>query len=274
VIVCRMPTDEQQFLSTKSSTWNTWGVACRPTLLFVVAFALNITPHEVVHGITSYLLGFNSILFQMWVNPDAAEVTSGQAATIAASGPLFSLVMGIGSWLFYQRWFRRSSFGLMFLMLAIVGVYSFLGPVAGTAFGGDFHLAFTFLNLSKLASYLASAVGIALLPAFMFFMGKELLRWAPQEFGRAKAVSCTTVAPWLIGPLLLLLLYWPIPKFLIGSTLTGSVFWVFAVLGATIGFPTRQPNETISSLTSADLVLSIVALVMVRFFAYGIRLAH
>jgi hypothetical protein len=49
----------------KSDASPSWGVACRPTLLFVVAFALNVTPHEVVHAVTSYLLGFNSTVFQM-----------------------------------------------------------------------------------------------------------------------------------------------------------------------------------------------------------------
>jgi hypothetical protein len=30
-------------------------------------------------------------------------------------------------------------------MMAMVGIYYFLGPLAGAALGGDFHLAFTFL---------------------------------------------------------------------------------------------------------------------------------
>jgi hypothetical protein len=115
---------------------NPWGVACRPTLLFVVAFALSITPHEAVHAITSYLLGFSSTLFQMWVNPDPAGATPRQLATIAAAGPIFSLAVGAVCWLFYWRLFRRRPSGLLFLMLAIVGIYSFLGPLAGSAMGG------------------------------------------------------------------------------------------------------------------------------------------
>src|SRR6202790_3111081 len=87
-------------------------------------------------------------------------------------------------------------------MIAMVGIYSFLGPLAGAALGGDFHTAFTFLHISMPLGYLASAIGFILLPSFMFHMGKELLRWAPREFGRAKAVACTTLAPWLLGTLL------------------------------------------------------------------------
>jgi hypothetical protein len=80
-------------------------------------------------------------------------------------------------------------------MIAMVGIYSLLGPFVGAALGGDFRTAFTFLLISKPLGYLASAIGFILLPSFMFNMGKEPLRWAPREFGRAKAVACTTLAP-------------------------------------------------------------------------------
>jgi hypothetical protein len=258
----------------KSDVSSSWGVSCRPTLLFVVAFALNVTPHEIVHAITSYLLGFNSTVFQMWVNPDSAEAAPRQLAVIAVSGPLFSLTVGAVCCVLYQRRFRDRPSGLAFLMIAMVGIYSFLGPLAGAALGGDFHTAFTFLHIPTPVDYLTSATGFILLPSFMFHMGKELLRWTPREFDRAKAVACTTLAPWLLGTLLLLLVYWPLPGFLIGSTLGGSAFWAFAVLGAALGFPTRRPAEAISSFTRSDLILTIVTLAMVRLLVNGIRLTH
>jgi len=258
----------------KSDVSNVWGVTCRPTLLFVVAFALNVTPHEIVHAITSYWLGFNSTVFQMWVNPDSAVAMPSQLAIIALSGPLFSLSVGVACWLLYQRRFRERPSGLAFLMMAIVGIYSFLGPLAGAALGGDLHIAFTFLHISTTLSYLASAIGFILLPAFMYGMGRELLRWAPREFGRAQAVVSITLAPWLLGTVLLLLVYWPLPRFLAWSTLAGSAFWVFAVLGAAFGFPTSRTAERISPFTHSDLILTIAALTMVRLLVNGIRLAH
>jgi hypothetical protein len=91
------------------------GVSCRPTLRFVVAFALNVTPHEIVHAITSYLLGFNSTVFQMWVNPDSAEAMPRQLAIITVSGPLFSLAVGAVCWMLYRRRFGDRPFGLTFL---------------------------------------------------------------------------------------------------------------------------------------------------------------
>src|ERR1700721_2682488 len=182
-------------IQSPSNVPNTWGVACRPTLLFVAAYALSITPHEAVHALTSYLLGFSSTLFQMWVNPDPATATSRQLATIAIVGPVFSLAVGVTCWLLYQWRFRRKPAALMFLMLAMVGVYSFLGPLAGSALGGDFSLAFTFLDVPRAPRFGAAAFGCALLPWFMFFMGGKLVGWVPSTFGRAKAVGCTTGAP-------------------------------------------------------------------------------
>jgi len=260
--------------SLESSLLHTRVVTFRPTLLFIVAYALNVTPHEFVHALTGYLLGFNSTVFQMWVNPDSAEASTTQLAIIAVSGPLFSLMVGGICWLLYQRRFRERASGLAFLMMAMVGIYSFLGPLAGAALGGDFHIAFTFLDISRTLSYLASAIGFLLLPWFMYYIGTELIRWAPPEFGRTKAVVCTTLAPWLLGTFLLLALYWPLPRFLVGSTIGGSAFWLFAVLGAVVGFPARRPVETMPSFTRLDLVLTIAAVALVRLLVNGIRLTH
>jgi hypothetical protein len=263
-----------QATQSPSNVPNAWGVASRPTLLFVAAYALSITPHEAVHALMSYLLGFSSTLFQMWVNPDPASATPRQLATIAAVGPVFSLGVGVTCWLLYQRRFRRKPAALMFLMLAMVGVYSFLGPLAGSALGGDFNLAFTFLDVPNAVRYAASAIGFVLLPCFIFFMGGKLVGWAPSNFARAKAVGCTTVAPWLIGTALILLVYWPLPSFLIGSTLGGSVFWLFAVVGAIFKFSTPRPAEAISSFTGWDFMITLIAVAMVRLLVNGVRLTQ
>ena len=138
-----------QSTQSPSNVPNAWGAACRPTLLFVAAYALSVTPHEAVQALTGYLLGFNSTLFQMWVNPDLAGAMPRQLATVAAAGPVFSLTVGVTCWLLYQRRFRQKPAALMFLMLAIVGVNSFLGPLTGSALGGDFNLAFTVLDVPK-----------------------------------------------------------------------------------------------------------------------------
>jgi hypothetical protein len=195
---------------------NILGVAFRPTLLFMTAFALNVTPHEAAHAVASYMLGSNSALYQMWGNPDAAAATPRQLIEIAVAGPLFSLTMGLVSSVLYLWRYSRGPSGLLFLMLAIVGFYLFLGPVAAATFGGDFNVALQFAAVSKLLKNVISVVGVLILPTMMYFMGKELSSWSPLLFSRSKAVLCTTLGPWLSGTILVTLVYLPLPKFLIG----------------------------------------------------------
>lgn len=251
------------------------GIAARPSILFATAFALTTTPHEAAHAVTAYLLGFNLTLFKMWVNPDAASATPAQSFAIAVAGPGFSFVLGSACWLSYRRRYKESPAGLLFLMLAVVSIYSFLGPMAAVAFGGDFNVAFQAASIPKPISYAVSAVGLVLLSAFMVFMGRELLTWARLSDSRVKSITMMIVSPWMIGMLLVLLIYWPLPKFIIGPNLAGSIFWLFAVAGAISvkGSPHRRVYAG-SPPTLFDWSITIVAICMVWSTAHGIRLEH
>jgi hypothetical protein len=249
------------------------GVALRPTLLFMTAFALNVTPHEAAHATVSYMLGFNCTLYQMWVNPDAAAATPRQLIAIAVAGPIFSLTLGLISYVFYLRRYSRRPSGLLFLMLAIVGLYLFLGPVAAAGLGGDFNVALRSAGASRLLMNVISVVGVLVLPTMMYFMGRELSSWAPPWFSRSRAVLCTTVGPWLIGTFLVTLVYLPMPRFLIAPNFVSSAFWAFAVIGVILSKRTVPEVRPIRSLTLADLIVAAAAL-MVRLLVHGLRLAH
>jgi len=248
---------------------NRIGVAVRPTLLFVTAFALNATPHEAVHAATAYMLGFSSTLYQMWVNPDAAAATPRQLIAIAVAGPIFSLTLGLISFVLYRWRYSRRPSGLLFLMLAIIAFYI---PLGGSILG-DIHLALRDGGASKLLMSAISIIAVLMLSTMLYFMGKELCSWAPPLFSRSKAVLCTTVGPWLIGTALMTLVYLPLPKFLIAPNLLGSVFWGFAVIGAIRADRTMPAARPIRSLTRADLIVTAAALMMVRFLVHGVRLA-
>ena len=246
------------------------GVAVRPTVLFVTAFALNATPHEAVHAVTAYMLGFSSTLYQMWVNPDSAAATPRQLIAIAVAGPIFSLIVGLISFALYRWRYSRRPSGLLFLMFAIVAFYI---PLGGSI-AGDIHLALGFGGASKLQMDLISVVAVLMLSTMMFFMGKELCSWAPPWFSRSQAVLCTTAGPWLIGTILMTLVYLPIPRFLIAPNLVSSVFWAFAVIGACFSKRTMPALRPIRSLTPPDLFVTAAALLMVRLLVHGVRLAH
>jgi hypothetical protein len=246
------------------------GVAVRPTILFMTAFALNATPHEAAHAIVSYMLGFSSTLYQMWVNPDAASATPKQLIAIAVAGPIFSLAVGLMSFALYRWRYSRRPSGLLLLMLAITAFYI---PLGGSI-GGDIHLALRLGGASKLLMNAISIVAVLVLSTMMYFMGRELSTWAPPWYSRSKAVLCTTVAPWLLGHVFITLVYLPLPKFLIAPNLVGSVFWVFAVIGAIQADRTISLERPIRSLTRADLIVAAAAFLMVRLLVHGLRLAH
>ncbi|MGB0063784.1 MAG: hypothetical protein WBP85_05005 [Terracidiphilus sp.] len=254
-------------------TLSTLGVAARPTILFVVAYALNTTPHEAFHALTAYWLGFNSTIFQMWVNPEPASATPVALATIAAAGPFFSLTFGVICLLIYSRLRLRPS-GLLLFMLAFVGIVCFLGPVAGAEFGGDFETALTLVRAPGWIAAAVSVIGWLLLLAFTFQMGRELAGWAPRHFGRAASVLSTAVLPPTAGTLLILVLYWPLPRFLIGSIIAGSFFWIPTMIGAAVGCNRLRPERALPVFTGADAIAAIFAIVMIRVFATGVRLAH
>lgn len=261
-------------LSANTAVFPTWSAAARPTLLFVAAYALNSSPHEATHALVAYALGFNSTLFQMWVNPDTASASPRDLAIIAAAGPVFSLAVGAICGLLYWRVSRSRPAGLFLLMMSLIGIYSFLGPLAGASFGGDFQAALEFIDAPKSVRLAATTLGLLLLACWMFCMGMELPRWAPKHSGRLVKVVVTIVAPWVVGVGLVALLYWPLPRPLLGSTFSGSVFWLFAIAGAMYR-TSKKPSESMGvAMGWPDVVLLVSALVLVRILAQGIRIAH
>ena len=258
----------------RTDTVRAVAAAMRPTFIFVVAYALITTPHEVFHALCAYALGFNSTIFKMWVDPDQASATSVQLATIAAAGPFFSLIIGVTCLSIYAKKLRTRSQGLMLLMLTFVGVLSFFGPLAAAPFGGDFHTALTFLETSSWILDSLSVLGWLCIIVLTFLMGHELVGWVPRQLGRTGSVLCAAVAPALIGTLLILAIYWPLPKFVVGSTIAGALFWCPVALGTTWGFKRLRPERVLTGFTWGDSIAAISAIIMIRLFAGGIRLAH
>lgn len=246
----------------------------RPTLLFAAAFALSISPHEVAHGLVAYFLGFDVTLYQMWVYPEAAAARPSQLLLIALAGPLFSLFSGLLYAALYARRYRNSPPGLIFLFFASVSLYSFLGPLVGAAFGGDFNSAARFFAIPWPVLLVCTILGSLALPVFLFFVGRELTRWAPPHFSRWQNVLCTVLAPWILGTLLSLWLYRPLPQYLQNSSLFGSAFWLFAVIGAALAYPRRQSAPVAPAFIPSDYALLAAALLIVRALVQGIHISH
>ena len=243
----------------------------KPTLLFFSALVTNFILHELSHAIAAYLLHIKSSMYQLYVNPDSAHASLSQNIIIAATGPVFSLCLGLLFWWVYKKQ-SFSSIKLFSLYGAITGVNIFFGNVFATSFAGDFHNVELFINLRQTVCYIISGIGLLALITFMFYMGKQLmLFYLPFKTTKATMILYMIVMPVILGIALLLLTYSPLPPNSIPNRIIESMFWIFAVIGA-LRF--KQEENTLktnlSQMNWFDISLTIGVIIVVRIMARGI----
>src|SRR5689334_4269549 len=122
--------------------------AFKPVLLFFLALVLNLILHELSHALIAYGFGIHSTMHQLSVSFDHGTASPTQNVIISITGPIFSLCLGMLSWLVYPK-ISTSSIKLFALYCAIFGVSIFLGNLFATMLGGDFHVAARALNVSQ-----------------------------------------------------------------------------------------------------------------------------
>src|SRR4030095_12522801 len=125
--------------------------------------------------------------------------------------PVFSLVAGVLSWVFYKHTSTLTT-KLLLLYSAIIGISIFFGNVFSTAFAGDFSKMTQLLHFSQSIRYFISAVGLLALILFMFLAGRKFLNVGLFEptHKRANIINGLFI-PWLLGTALLILAYTPLP---------------------------------------------------------------
>src|SRR5262245_11441409 len=94
------------------------GVVLRPVLAFIGAYVLTTSLHELAHAATAYWLGVPSTLFHFYVDVDLTNQTPYVQGLVRASGPVFSLVLGVLCW-FLHRAVRGSWLELPLFYLAV-----------------------------------------------------------------------------------------------------------------------------------------------------------
>ena len=204
----------------------------KPTSLFFSALVTNFILHELSHAIAAYLLHIKSSMYQLYVNPDSAHANLSLNIIIAATGPVFSLCLGLLFWWIYKKQ-SFSSIKLFSLYGAITGINIFFGNVFATSFAGDFHNVELFINLRQTVSYIISGIGLLALITFMFYIGKQLmLFYLPFKTTKATMILYMIIMPVILGIALLLLTYSPLPPNSISNRIIESMFWIFAVIGA------------------------------------------
>jgi hypothetical protein len=208
-------------------------------------------------------------LFQIYVNIDRVHATVGQRALIGIAGPLFSLIAGGICWFAYKH-ARNTRRELPLLYLATFGISMFLGNSLSTAFVGDFSTAAIVLNVPMLWRYAVSIAGAVSLSAFLFLVGKHLVRWAPPHAARWAAVRSLVVLPVPVGTALVILALLPMPAGFAIGMLMASLFWVFAAVG--IFANANRPHDEAQrfALGWADATFALLIVVVIRIMVRGI----
>lgn len=254
---------------TAHAKWTDWVV--RPIVLFVVAYTIVLILHETAHALTAYALKIPSVLFHVYAQIDRTAGTLNQRALVRAAGPVFCLAVGLACWLAYTRW-SRSRAALPLLYFAWFGVGTFFGNLISTPFVGDFSgLALTF-EWPMPMRYATGLVGLLTLCSLSFMMGIELRKWAPATAGRTHATLGMVVLPVVVGTIISMLIFIPIPRVFWGGRIGESFFWIFAVAGTFFSRKRVEHDVANLRLGSADVAILLLAAALVRAMAGGIEL--
>lgn len=196
-------------------------ITINSTILYVIAFLLTTIIHEFLHAIIGSFFESNPIMHHNYVEHLSIEhLTINQKITIALAGPAISLIQGFLSGALYYK-IRNKSHNLIHLFMlwiSVLGFSNFLGYVmTGFLFkNGDIGRAYV-LSDTPLWVQIVLAVLAALLLVFMAYnMTMPYLQlsykkeWVEDGKSRKNFSFHTLFLPWMIGSIIVTILYLPI----------------------------------------------------------------
>lgn len=245
----------------------------RRCLWFASAYTLVIIVHETAHALTGRALGFETRLYQFWVNVEsAAGSTTAARSAYGVAGPAASLLLGLAAWLAYRNRRTRASAAAMPLVnLAAFGIGNFCGNLMSTAFIGDFSNVSNWLGLPQSARVTVSILGAIALITVMVVVGRELRRWIPAAATRVQAVTTAVVLPVSIGTALIILVNQPVPIPGFAMARIGeSAFWLFAAAGTFMAAHPSVEERADLHLRWLDGAIAALVVALVRVMSLGI----
>ena len=175
-----------------------------------------------------------------------------------AHAPALGLIAG-GILLFAYRRRSTSAAGLPLLFLSTGGIAIF------------FEHLISMSPTSALAA-IASITGALASAAILFWQGRELQRWIPQQSGRIFGVIAVAVLPIVAGTAIVIFVNLPLPAgtSFVSARMLEAAFGVFTVIGVATG--QRQPTGGRSfRLWWTDGTILLAAILVVRLMARGIQ---
>jgi hypothetical protein len=225
--------------------------------------------HEFSHAAVALALGVRSTLFNYFADLDltAEQAASNLPALIRVAGPSVCLVAGLLSLFAYKR-LRNSAVELPLLFLSVFGIGTFFGNMMSTAFVGDFSGIAITLGPNMTIRYVLSAVGAIAACAVHFWIGRELIQWAPSGIGRVTAAIGVVVLPVVLGTAIVILVNQPAAS--ANVRIAEASLWLFAVVGALTKTPDPGTKREIRLLHWGDMAFTLLAALVVRLMVRGI----
>lgn len=252
------------------------------TMLFVITTLWQQTLHELAHFVAAIYFHSSEIsLHHNYVQHDMSALSLPARLTIAAAGPLFSLLIGIVFQLICSAYLKRNLLFLFYLFMSVFGYINFGGYllIAPIFTGGDTGFVFHELGFPLWLTITFAIGGAVFLFFAMKMLSKYFVEMATAEImidksARRQFINSLVKYPLYIGICITSLLNLPVVVFLslcypLFSPF--SLFWGFGYLLAT-PYPTTNANKEFEKLTTLSpmlIVAFIVTVIINRLLVYG-----
>ncbi len=194
-------------------------ISLNSTLCYVIAFLATTILHELAHALVGKIFSSAPVMHHNFVvhyNFDVLMVN--EKVLINLAGPLISLLQGLlFGWIFLKTR-KRGLFELFMLWFAVLGLFNFIGYVFSAPFfnAGDIREIYSLIDVSLTQQILFSMLGaIALLLVaykmtvpFLSFSYKQ--KWVEKGKDRKSFSFHALIIPWVIGSVVVTVLYLPI----------------------------------------------------------------
>jgi len=196
-----------------------YNIFINSTILYVIAFILTTVLHELAHALAGMLYSSQPVLHHHYVEHLSwSHLSIQEQAFISLAGPLISLVQGLLVGLIYFKSTKQGLTKLFLLWLSILGIFNFLGYLmTGPIFqNGDIGKVLALFNTSVWFQILIAFIGAALLLFVAYNLTKLFLRfsykeeWINSGKSRKNFSFYILILPWLIGSVVMTILYLPI----------------------------------------------------------------
>jgi len=247
------------------------------TICYVLAFLCTTMFHELAHALAGVWSGSDPVLHHNYVEYLKMDhLTLSQRVGMAMAGPLVSLLQGFMAGSYFLSVRSRGLFQLFLLWLSVLGFNNFLGYImtAPLFHEGDIGKTYDLLGTPmtlQIIYTLVAAVGLLIVANRMsrpFLEFSYRKSWVDPEKNALNFSFSTIMIPWILGSVLVTILYLPIVNIvsIIYPISSGMIFiypWQNARRIKNIRLSDQRNTGKLSLIL---MILFVIAMILFRWF--------